>query len=65
MIELTTPEGKILIDSNRIEAIAETNRIKGINDTWILVQIYCRGGREPYNVVESYDEVKKKMCLKP
>ena len=61
MIELTTPEGKILIDSNRIEAIVEIRPLKGFNNSWISVQIYCRGAREPYNVVESYEEVKKKM----
>jgi len=65
MIELTTPEGRALIDPNRIEAITEIKPLKGQNNTWISVRIYCRGGKEPYNVLETYDEVKKMMCLKP
>jgi hypothetical protein len=63
MIELTTPEGRMLIDPDRIEAITEIKPLKGFNNTWISVQIYCKRGREPYNVVESYDEVKKKMGI--
>jgi F0F1-type ATP synthase epsilon subunit len=61
MIELNTPAGKILISPNRIESISEIKPRKGENNTVVNTQIYCVAGGEAYNILEYYEEVRKKM----
>ena len=55
-LNLTTPEGRIVIDESEILAIAETQ------EPSLGCQIWAKGVEESFNIVDSYDEVQAMLA---
>jgi len=57
LLPLTSPIGKVSINTSLIAAIAQCPEKKGANNTTIQTLIYVSNSEEPFNILESYDEV--------
>ena len=60
IIKLTSPEGVVYFDPEHIFAISET-KIRGANETTVKCQIHILTQQEPFNVLETVEEVLKKI----
>lgn len=61
MIQLTTPEGKIALNVNTITAVCEIQPTPCQNNMVVSSQIYINNQEEPFNIIESYENILEKM----
>ncbi len=59
-ILLTTPIGSVAINQEQISGIVECD-LKGENNTRVKTQIYMKGSDKPFNILEDFDTVGKKI----
>lgn len=58
-IKLTSPDGPILINLEKIDVISACDPKRGNHDTIVNTKIFMTGDKEWYNILETTEEIAK------